>query len=417
MSDAQKPSPSGNATPPVFSDQTFSGQTFSEQTRLIHAGLHPQRYGGVVNPPVMHASTVLADSVADYHARYAAMQRGEPVFVYGRYGTASQAALAEALCELEGGYRTLLCPSGLAACATALTACVKAGDHLLISDSAYGPTRRVGQRLLQRFGVQVQFYDPRIGAGIAALFRPNTRALVLESPGSLTFEMQDIPAMAALARAHGVLSIMDNTWATPLYFKPLAHGVDISVQAAAKYIVGHSDAMVGAITTTREVWEPVRDTHGDLGMHLAPDDAYLAQRGLRSMALRLRQHHQTGVQLAQWLAAQAEVERVLHPALPEDPGHALWRRDFSGASGLFSVVLKPMPASHLALLLDHLELYGIGASWGGYESLVLPFDANEVRSVTRWPYAGPCFRVHAGLEAAEDLIADMAAGFSRLRAA
>ena len=389
-----------------------------DQTIIIHAGRHPEKYAGAVNPPVMHASTILSETIADFRGKHLAWQEGAPLYLYGRYGTASQDAVAEAICALEGGFKAMTFPSGLAACACALIACVKGGDHVLMSDSTYGPNRLVGSRLLARFGVETQFYDPLIGAGIDKLFRPNTAAIVLEAPGSLTFEMQDIPALASVAKKRGVLSIMDNTWATPYYFKPIAHGVDLSVQAATKYIVGHSDAMLGAVTVaSKEIYARLLETHWDLGMHLAPDDAYLGQRGLRTLAVRLKQHWESGLALAQWIAEQPEVERVLHPGLPGDPGHAIWKRDFTGASGLFSVVLKPVPEKAFATLLDELELFGIGGSWGGYESLVMPFDPRDQRSVTKWPYPGPCFRVHAGLEAIEDLVADLDAGFGRLRKA
>jgi cystathionine beta-lyase len=387
-----------------------------DQTRIVHSGRHPMKYGGVVNPPVMHASTILSKDIAAFRGKHHAWEEGEAIFVYGRYGTASQDALAEAMCDLEGGFQTMLFPSGLAACSSALIACVKAGDHVLMPDTIYGPFRLAASRLLARFGVETQFYDPLIGAGIERLFRNDTSAVVVEAPGSLTFEMQDIPAICAVAGKHGALSVMDNTWATPYYFKPIAHGVDLSVQAATKYIVGHSDAMLGAVTAgSKAVYDRLLETHRDLGMHAAPDDAYLGQRGLRTLAMRLKQHWESGVALAEWIARQPEVERVLHPALPADPGYPVWKRDFTGASGLFGVVLKPMPETAFAALLDHLELYGIGGSWGGYESLVMPFDPREVRSVTKWEYPGPCFRVHAGLEAIEDLIADMDAGFARLR--
>jgi cystathionine beta-lyase len=291
---------------------------------------------------------------------------------------------------------------------------VKAGDHVLISDSAYGPMRRVGWRLLARFGVEVQFYDPLTGAGIAALLRPNTTAVVVEAPGSLTFEMQDIPAIAEAAHRQGATVIMDNTWATPLYFKAIAHGVDVSIQSATKYIVGHSDAMLGVVTTTREAWPRLRQTHADLGQTAGPDDVYLAQRGLRTLAVRLKQHGQSALALAEWLRKRPEVECVLCPALPGDPGHALWRRDFLGTSGLFSVVMKPVDAAAFTAFVDGLELFGIGASWGGYESLIMPFNPAPIRKVTRWPHAGPAFRLHVGLEHIDDLIADLAAGFERL---
>ncbi len=385
-----------------------------EETRLVHAGRHPEEQHGVVNTPVYHASTVLSPNLADWEQKKKDYAADKPGVYYGRHGTPTLAALEEAVAGLEGGYRSMLYPSGLAACACALVAYVKAGDHVLISDSAYGPMRRAGWRFLRRFGVEVQFYDPLTGAGIAALMRPNTTAVVVEAPGSLTFEMQDIPAIAGAAHKQGATVIMDNTWATPLYFKPFEHGVDVSIHAATKYIVGHSDAMLGVVTTTREAWKALKDTHVDLGQTAGPDDVFLALRGLRTMAVRLKQHGETGLALAQWLSQQPEVERVLHPALPGDPGHAIWKRDFTGASGLFSVVLKPVAHETFAAFIDGLELYGIGASWGGFESLAMPFNPAEVRNATKWPHAGPAFRIHAGLEHVDDLIADLAAGLKRL---
>ena len=388
-----------------------------DETRIVHAGRHPEKFEGAVNPPVFHVSTVLSPNLADWEQKKKDFAAERPGMYYGRHGTPTTAALEEAIAEIEGGHRAVVFPSGLAACACAILSCVKAGDHILITDSAYGPTRRAGTRFLRRFGVTAEFYDPLIGAGIQTLLRQNTSVVVVEAPGSLTFEMQDIPAIASAAHKRGAVVVMDNTWATPLYFKPFEHGVDVSVHAATKYIVGHSDAMLGTVTVTEETWPKLRETHIDLGQTAGPDDVYLAQRGLRTMGTRLKQHWESGLALAEWIARKPEVERVLHPALPSDPGHAIWKRDFRGASGLFSVVLKPVPGTAFAAFIDGLNLYGIGASWGGYESLVMPFDPREVRSVTRWPYAGPCFRIHAGLEALDDLIADMDAGFRRLRAA
>ncbi|OGA00364.1 MAG: cystathionine beta-lyase [Betaproteobacteria bacterium RIFCSPLOWO2_02_FULL_62_17] len=393
------------------------GRKSKDQTRVVHAGRHPEEFHGVVNPPVYHASTVLSPTLADFEQKDRDYAADKPGVYYGRQGTPTLAALEEAIAELEGGYRAMVFPSGLAACACALISCVKAGDHVLISDSAYGPMRRVGWRLLKRFGVEVQFYDPLAGEGIAALMRPNTTAVVVEAPGSLTFEMQDIPAIAAAAHRQGAKIIMDNTWATPLYFKPFAHGVDVSIQAATKYIVGHADAMVGTVTCTKEAWPKLKETHVDLGQTAGPDDVYLAQRGLRTMAVRLAQHWQSGLALAEWFSKRPEVERVLHPAMPDDPGYAIWKRDFLGASGLFSVVLKPVERRAFAAFVDGLELYGIGASWGGYESLIMPFNPSPIRKVSRWPYAGPAFRIHAGLEHIDDLIADLEAGFARLNKA
>lgn len=386
-----------------------------DETRVVQAGRHPEDHHGVVNPPVYHASTVISPDMADWEQKDRDYAEDKPGVYYGRHGTPTTAALEEAVAELEGGYRAMVYPSGLAACACALMAYVKAGDHVLISDSAYGPMRRVGWRLLARFGVEIQFYDPLIGAGIKALMRPNTTAVVVEAPGSLTFEMQDIPAIAAVAHEQRATVIMDNTWATPLYFKSFAHGVDVSIHAATKYIVGHSDAMIGVVATTKEAWPRLRETHTDLGQTVGPDDAYLAQRGLRTMATRLKQHGQTALAITEWLTKRPEVERVLYPALPGDPGHAIWKRDFLGASGLFSVVLKPVDRKAFAAFVDGLELYGLGASWGGFESLIMPFNPGPIRKVTQWPHAGPAFRIHAGLEHVDDLIADLEAGFARMK--
>jgi cystathionine beta-lyase len=388
-----------------------------DDTKLVHAGRHPERFEGTVNPPVFHASTILVPTVAEWERKRAHRIGDVPGTYYGRIGTPTTHALEEALTTLEGGHRTVLTPSGLAACGIALLACAEAGTHVLMADTVYAPTRAFATRFLKRFGVETTFYDPLVGRDIEALLRPNTKAIYAESPGSLTFEVQDVPAIVEVARRHGVSVIMDNTWATPLYFKPLAHGVDLSVQAATKYVVGHSDAMLGAITATKEIWEKLRAAHLALGQCAAPDDVYLAQRGLRTMAVRLERHWRTGVRLAEWLVRQPEVERILHPALPDDPGHALWKRDFSGACGLFGVVLKTASEKAFAALIDGLGLFGIGASWGGYESLVMPINPQESRTATRWQYPGRAFRIHAGLEHPDDLIADLAAGFERLRAA
>jgi cysteine-S-conjugate beta-lyase len=388
-----------------------------DETKAVHAGRHPERFEGAVNPPVFHASTILSPTLEDWNRRKTDRARDVPGTYYGRLGTPTTQALEEALTVLEGGYRTILVPSGLAACTTALLAFVDQGTHVLLPDSVYAPTRNFALRFLKRFGVEATFYDPLAGAGIAALVRDTTRVIFLESPGSLTFEIQDVPAICAVARARGIITMLDNTWATPLYCKPLALGVDVSIQAATKYVVGHSDAMLGAITVNESAWPRLRSTHHELGHSAAPDDVYLAQRGLRTMAVRLARHWETGLRLAEWIARQPEVERVLHPALPGDPGHALWKRDFTGASGLFGIVLKPVGAKAFAALVDGLELFGLGASWGGFESLIMPIHPEEVRSATNWTSAGPCFRIHAGLEHPDDLTADLAAGFARLRAA
>jgi cystathionine beta-lyase len=388
-----------------------------DETRIVHAGRHPDRWEGAVNPPVFHASTILSSSMDEWDEKKRQRAADVPGTYYGRFGTPTLRTLEEALCALEGAHRCLVYPSGLAACANALLAYLSMGDHLLLPDNVYGPTRNFAARFLQRYGVETTFYDPHAGAAIDAAMRPNTRVVYVESPGSLTFEVQDVPAIAAVAHRRGAWVVMDNTWATPLYFKALEHGVDVSIQAATKYIVGHSDAMLGTVCCNAAAWPQLRNATAELGQTAGPDDVYLAQRGLRTMAVRLRQHDATGVQLAQWCARQPEVERVLHPALPGDPGHALWKRDFRGASGLFGVQLKAMPAQAFRALIDNAKLYGLGSSWGGYESLIQPSPLDGIRSATRWPYAGPLFRIHAGLEHPDDLQRSLAEAFAAMRAA
>jgi cysteine-S-conjugate beta-lyase len=378
-----------------------------QDTRLAHAGREPGRYHGFVNPPIYRGSTVLFPSVA-------ALEANDQDYTYGRLGTPTVSALEEALAELEGGYRTLLTPSGLSAIAATLLALVAAGDHVLITDSAYRPTRRFCDHVLKRLGVETTYYDPLLGAGIKALVKKTTRVVFTESPGSQSFEVQDIPGIAKAAHAAGACVVMDNTWATPLYFKPFAHGVDVSIQAATKYIVGHADAMLGAITTTEAAWPTIARAHEDLGLCPGPEDVYLGLRGLRSLGVRLARHQASGIEIARWLAGRPEVARVLHPALASDPGHALWKRDFTGASGLFAVVLKPVAAEAVAAMLDGLELFGMGYSWGGFESLILPFDPSEYRTATKWQSEGPALRLHIGLEDVDDLRADLEAGFGRL---
>ncbi|QQX82862.1 cystathionine beta-lyase [Cupriavidus necator] len=388
----------------------------SPDTYLSHGVIDPDDFGGVVNPPVFHASTVTFRNLDDMEARGRAISGADTdVMWYGRKGTPTTFALQNALAQLEGGHRSLLVSSGLAACTSAIMAFVKAGDHILVSDSVYGPTRHYVETVLARCNVSATFYDPTLGSDIAALFRPTTTLVFAESPGSQTFDMQDIPAIAKVAHRHGAVVVIDNTWATPLFFKPFEHGVDVSVHAGTKYIVGHSDALMGVITTNRESWNTVRDYVFATGQHAGPDDVYLAQRGLRTMAVRLERHQGSGLAIADWLAGRPEVAQVLHPGLPGAPGHALWRRDFTGASGLFSVVLKPgYGREAFRAFIDDLKLFRLGFSWGGFESLVMPFDPREERPAAAWPYAGKAFRLHVGLEAKEDLIADLEAAFRRL---
>ena len=380
-----------------------------DDTRLAHAGREPSRQHGFVNTPIYRGSTVLFPTVA-------ALEANDQDFTYGRLGTPTVRALEEAIAELEGGHRTLLAPSGLSAIVTTLLAFVSTGDEILVSDSVYRPTRRFCDSVLKRLGIKTIYYDPLIGAGIAKLITKKTRVVFTESPGSQTFEVQDVPAIAAAAHAAGAVVILDNTWATPLYFKPFEHGADVSIQAATKYIVGHADAMLGAITTTEAVTKTVAKAHEELGVCPGPEDAYLGLRGLRSLGVRLERHQRSGLEIAEWLAARPEVARVLHPALPTDPGHAIWCRDFRGASGLFSIVLQPASHEALARMLDGLKLFGMGYSWGGFESLILPFDPSVYRTATKWKAEGPALRLHIGLEDVEDLKADLDAGLARLNA-
>jgi cystathionine beta-lyase len=387
-----------------------------EKTKVVSAGRHPERFAGMVNTPVFRGSTILSASLADWEAkkkRRAADEAG--VSTYGRFGTPTHHALEEAIAELEGGYRAMVYPSGLAAGAAAVTALLSAGDHILVTDSAYSPTRTYITRVLGRYGVEVTPYDPCIGAGIEALIRPNTKVVYVESPGSETFEIQDIPAIAAVAHKHGAHVVMDNTWGTPLFFKPFEHGVDVSIQAATKYIVGHSDAMLGTVTCTKEVWPKIKQTTYDMGQTAGPDDVYLALRGLRTLSVRLAQHWKSGIQVAEWLSKQPQIEAVMHPALPSHPGHELWKRDFTGACGLFAMVLKPCSPAALEAFIDNLQLFGLGVSWGGFESLVIPFTPGD-RTTNRWQYAGQGVRLHVGLEDPEDLIKDLQRGLDAIAA-
>ncbi len=385
-----------------------------KSTRLLYAGRRPEDQHGVVNPPVYHASTVTFPTVAELEA--AQRDRLNRVY-YGRFGTPTSFAFEDAVAELEGGDRAVSLPSGLAAITCALLAFLKAGDHLLITDSAYFPTRKFCDTLLAGLGVETTYYDPTVGGAIAGLMRPETRVVFVESPGSLTFEVQDVPAIAAAAHDHGAVVIMDNTWSAGLYFQPFAHGIDVSIQAATKFIVGHSDAMLGTVTTTNDLFETVKWTAVGLGICAGPDDCYLGLRGLRSLTARLARHQETGLALARWLEQRPEVETVLHPALPSFPGYDLWKRDFTGAPGLFGFVLTPCSKDSVAAMLDGLALFAMGFSWGGYESLILPTEPGKSRTAVPWPHAGPCLRIHAGLEDADDLIADLEAGFRRLEAA
>lgn len=387
-------------------------QSLQAETRLVVSGRDTEAQKGFVNPPVVHGSTVLYPTADDLHAH-----RGE--FQYGRHGTPTTRALQDALMALEGPQcaGVGLVPSGLSAISTALLSVLKAGDHVLVCDNVYRPTRNFCNGLLARYGIETTYFDPLIGADIARLFRSNTRAVMVEAPGSQSFEMPDVPAVAAVAHAHGALVIDDNTWATPLFRRALEQGVDISIQAATKYIGGHSDIMFGTISANAKAWPALAETIRLLGVCAGPDDVFLALRGLRTLAVRLAHHQQSAIDMAQWLAARPEVAKVLHPALASDPGHTIWKRDFTGASGLFSIVLKPAPQAAVDALLDTVKLFGMGYSWGGFESLVIPFDCTDYRSATAWAPGGPTLRLHIGLESLSDLKADLDRGFAAFNAA
>jgi cysteine-S-conjugate beta-lyase len=379
-----------------------------ERTRLVHAGRDPSEQHGFINTPIYRGSTVLYPTTDDLLHR-----RGR--YSYGTKGTPTTEALETAWTELTGAAGTVLAPSGLAAVTVALMSCLKAGDHLLMTDSVYLPTRIFCDGVLKKFGVETTYYDPLVGSGIEALLKPNTAAVFTEAPGSQTFEMQDIPAIAEVTHRHGAVVIMDNTWATPLLFPPHERGVDIAIEAGTKYLSGASDLLLGMVSANERCFKALRATYDAFAMCPGPEDVFLGLRGLRTMALRLREHEKQALDMARWLAARPEVARVLHPALEDFPGHDIWKRDFKGASGLFSVILKPCSDRALASMLDGLALFGMGYSWGGFESLVIPFNAANYRTATRWNPGGHALRFHIGLEDLDDLKRDLDAGFTRLR--
>jgi cystathionine beta-lyase len=395
-----------------FSKNDGRSKPQKAETTLVTAGRDTRAQKGFVNPPVVHGSTVLYPTAEDLHAH-----RGE--FQYGRHGTPTTRALQDALMALEGPQcaGVGLAPSGLSAITTTLLAVLNAGDHLLVCDNAYRPSRNFCNGVLARYGVETTYFDPLIGTRVAELFKPNTKAILVEAPGSQTFEMPDIPAIAGVAHARGALVIDDNTWATPLFHRSLDQGVDISIQAATKYIGGHSDIMFGTISANAKAWPLIAEAIRLLGVCAGPDDVFLALRGLRTLAVRLAQHHQSALDIARWLATRPEVIRVLHPGLESDPGHAIWKRDFTGASGLFSIVLRPAPQQAVDAMLDAVKLFGMGYSWGGFESLIIPFDCAGYRTATKWAPGGPALRLHIGLENVEDLKGDLERGFEAFNAA
>ncbi len=374
-------------------------------TELGHVGRDPHKYDGVVNPPVYHASTILSETLDEY------LTKNE----YGRRGTTTTRAAEAAAALLEGGTAAVNVPSGLAAIAGALTPFVRSGDHILVADNVYQPTRRFCNEILERYGVETEYFDPMLGADAKSLIRDNTRLLYFESPGSQTFEVCDVPALCTTAHDNGILAIMDNTWSAGFYFKPFEHGVDVVVQAATKYFSGHADAMLGfVITNDEELGRKVKHTANRYGTCAGPDVCYNGLRGSRTLDVRLPRHYENGMKLAEWLQGRSEVETILHPAFESCPGHEFWKRDFTGASGLFGFVLKPVGKDALAAMIDGMQLFGLGDSWGGYESLLVPSWPAKNRTVTEWPYEGPTLRVHAGLENADDLIEDLGVGLDRL---
>lgn len=382
-----------------------------DTTRVTTLGRAPHENFGVVNPPVYHASTILYPS-------YKALKNYDfPASPYGRMGTPGTQALEEAIRDLDGAYGTRLAPSGQAAISAALLAVLRPGDQLLMVDSVYQPVRMFADTLLKRLGIEITYFDPTIGVGITELMTDKFAAVFAESPGSLTFEMMDLPAVARAAHDRGGLVLFDNTWGTPLHFDAFKHGADISVHALTKYVGGHADCMMGAISYTKPVAPRIEKTYRGLGLCVGPDDAYLMQRGLRTMAVRLKQHEAAGLEISNWLAGRDEITRVHNPALPDDPGHALWKRDFTGSNGLFGLEFKPASEAQLAAFCDTLELFAMGFSWGGYESLIVPSDLTHARVATKSLPTGPLFRVHVGLEDPSDLIADLEQGFAAFHAA
>jgi len=383
---------------------------YRARTRVVVAGRNPAAQHGFVNMPPFRGSTVIYPTMDDLLHR-----RGR--FSYGTRGTPTTEALEGAGSDIAGAAGTALVPSGLAACVLALTSCLKAGDHLLVTDSVYRPTRNFCDTTLKRFGVETTYYDPLIGAGIAQLMRQNSKVVFAEAPGSQTFEMQDIPALAEVAHARGAALLMDNTWATPFFFPPHERGVDVAIEAGTKYLGGHSDLLLGLVSANADYWPRLRQTFDSMAICAGPEDVFLALRGLRTMRLRLAEQEGAGLEMARWLEKRPEVRKVLHPALPSFEGHALWKRDFLGASGLFSIVLNPVPQAAIAAMLDGLQLFGMGYSWGGFESLIIPFHCGDYRTATKFDPGGPCLRLQIGLEDVEDLKADLDAGFDRIGAA
>ena len=403
MQDRNDPTPKGLRAPARH-----------DPTLAVHAGPSPRDQAGVINPPVDRASTIIYESVEAYMDRHQGLY---DTVIYGLYGTRTTFALAQAVSALERGHATVVTASGTSAIALTLTAFASSGDHLLVVDCVYGPTRKFLADMITRFGVDVEYYPPDIGAEIAGLFRSNTRLVYMEAPGSQTFDMIDVPAIAAAARERGILTAIDNTWATPLFFKPLEHGVDISIASATKYLSGHSDCLLGTMTAASEpVYRQLKDAAARWGNCASPDNCYLVHRGIRTLAARLDRHQRTAARLIDWFVAQPEVVAIRYPAHPADPGHAIWKRDFTGASGLFGVQLDRLTPAETSAFFNSMSLFQLGSSWGGFESLAVPAWPAPVRAFPNGEADGALIRIHAGLEEPEDLIADLAAAFGRVRA-
>lgn len=388
--------------------KSSKGASHQPATDLVTAGRQYSEHG-IVSPGVYHASTIL------YPNTDALRAQNQP-YTYGRKGTPTSRALEETIAQLEGGHACRLTSSGLAAVSTVMMAFLDTGDHVLVTDSAYRPTRSLCNGLLERMGIETTFYDPLIGAGIADLMKPNTMLVMTECPGSQTFEMQDIPAIAKAAHAHGALVAIDNTWSGGHYFKAFEHGCDISFQAATKYLVGHSDCMMGCITVAEQHWDRFKAAYEQMGLCAGPDDMYLTLRGIRTLDVRLERHMASALDIAEWLRARDEVAEVLHPGLPGAAGHDIWKRDFTGSSGLFGVVLKTTNQRAVDAFLNTLTLYGMGYSWGGFESLVIPCDVTSYRTATTWDREGHLLRLHIGLEDVRDLKKDLEDGFKAMAA-
>lgn len=399
------------------------GKRMNKDTKLIISGKNYKDHFGSVNTPIHRTSTVLFPTLDAYHES----EKGKPYYKikgnvaadysYGTAGTPTSFALQNTICEIEGVKYCLIFPSGLAAITMTLLAILEHGDHALISDSVYGPTRRFCNKELTRLGIDITYYDPLIGEDIAKLIKKNTKLIFTESPGSLTFEIQDIPAITKIAKKKNIPVIIDNSWATPIYFDPFKHGVDIALQAGTKYIGGHSDILIGIVTTNDEkLYKAITRIRKNYGITVSPDDCYLATRGLRTMGVRLKAHEETALKVAKWLKKRVEVKTILHPAFPSCPGHEIWKRDFSGSTGLFSFILdKKYQKEAISNMVDNMEIFGIGASWGGFESLIMPIDPSPIRTASKWPHKNTCIRIYVGLENAADIIKDLENGLDRLK--